>query len=116
MRLSDFPPNLSLWASPLSTSAPWQFLSHPGPTVRPSRERLLVLQGGQTYEYLQLVEWFPEAGHDRQRLRATLGHRDQLVATGALDGLPTSLARFSERLRVVERVRTGGLQAHQAKT
>jgi hypothetical protein len=74
------------------------------------------VQGGQTYEYLQIVESYREAGHVRQRVRATLGRRDQLVASGALDALLTSLGRFSERFRVVERVRTQGLQAHQAKT
>ena len=74
------------------------------------------VQGGQTYEYLQIVESYREAGHVRQRVRATLGRRDQLVASGALDALLTSLGRFSERFRVVERVRTEGLQAHQAKT
>ena len=73
------------------------------------------VQGGQAYEYLQLVESFREAGRVRQRVRATLGRRDQLVASGALDSLLHSLARFSDRLRVVERVRSGGLTAHQAK-
>ncbi|MFB3924406.1 MAG: IS1634 family transposase [Terriglobia bacterium] len=68
------------------------------------------------YEYLQIVESYREAGCVRQRVRATLGRRDQLVASGALDALLTSLGRFSERFRVVERVRTAGLQAHQAKT
>jgi hypothetical protein len=74
------------------------------------------VQQRTVYEYLQIVESFREAGHVRQRVLATLGRRDQLVAAGTLDGLLTSLARFSERLRVVERVRTEGLQAHQART
>jgi len=74
------------------------------------------VQGGQIYEYLQIVESYREAGRVRQRVRATLGRRDQLVASGALDGLLTSLARFSERFRVVEQVRTTGLHAHTAKT
>ncbi len=74
------------------------------------------VQGGQTYEYLQIVESYREAGHVRQRVRATLGRRDQLVASGAVDGLLTSLAKFSQRLRVVERIRTAGLQAHTAKS
>jgi hypothetical protein len=73
-------------------------------------------QAGRSYEYLQIVESFREAGHVRQRVLATLGRRDQLVADGTLDGLLTSLARFSARLRVVERVRTEGLRAHQART
>ena len=34
----------------------------------------------------------------RQRVVGTLGRRDQLVASGALDGLLRGLARFSERL------------------
>jgi hypothetical protein len=70
---------------------------------------------GQTYEYLQIVESYREGEHVRQRVRATLGRRDQLVASGALDALLTSLGRFSERFRVVEQIRTQGLQAHQAK-
>jgi hypothetical protein len=67
------------------------------------------VQGGQTYEYLQIVESYREGGHVRQRVRTTLGRRDQLVASGALDALLTSLGRFSARFRVVERVRTQGL-------
>ncbi len=67
------------------------------------------VQSGQTYEYFQIVESYREAGHVRQRVRATLGRRDQLVASGALDSLLTSLGRFSERLWVVERIRTAGL-------
>jgi hypothetical protein len=47
---------------------------------------------------------------------ATLGRRDQLVAEGALDGLLVSLAKFSDRLRVVEKVRTEGVQAHAARS
>lgn len=73
-------------------------------------------QAGRRYEYLQIVESFREAGRVRQRVLATLGRRDQLVADGTLDGLLTSLARFSARLRVVEQVRTEGLRAHQART
>lgn len=67
-------------------------------------------------EYLQIVESRREGSAVRQRVVATLGRRDELVADGRLDGLLTSLAKFSERLQVVERVRTGGLAAHQART
>ncbi len=70
---------------------------------------------GTTYEYLQIVESYREGRKVRQRVVATLGRRDQLVAEGTLDGLLRSLARFSERLRVVEQVRTDGLQAHRAR-
>ena len=68
-----------------------------------------------TYEYLQIVESVRSGRHVRQRVRATLGRRDQLVTDGTLDGLVRALARFSERLRVVECVRTTGLQAHTTR-
>jgi Transposase DDE domain len=67
-------------------------------------------------EYLQIVESRREGGTVRQRVLATLGRREELVADGRLDGLLTSLAKFSERLRVIERVRTGGVEAHTAKS
>jgi DDE family transposase len=71
--------------------------------------------GPHAREYLQIVESHRERGHVRQRVIATLGRRDQLVADGTLDQLLQSLARFSERLRVVERVRAEGLQAVTAR-
>jgi Transposase DDE domain len=71
--------------------------------------------GSHAREYLQIVESRRERGHVRQRVLATLGRRDQLVADGTLDQLLHSLARFSERLRVVERVRAGGMQAVAAR-
>jgi hypothetical protein len=72
--------------------------------------------GEAAREYLQIVESRREGASVRQRVLATLGRRDDLVADGRLDGLLTSLAKFSERLRVVERVRTDGVRAHQART
>jgi hypothetical protein len=60
--------------------------------------------GATAREYLQIVEL------------ATLGRRDEIVADGRLDGLLQSLAKFSERLRVVEKVRTEGIQAHAARS
>lgn len=73
------------------------------------------VQNGATYEYLQIVESFREAGRPRQRVLATLGRREVVVASGALDGLVRSLAKFSETLRVVDAVRTPGLVAQSAK-
>lgn len=73
------------------------------------------VQNGTTYEYLQIVESFRDQGKPRQRVLATLGKRDVLVASGALDGLLQSLARFSEKLRVVEAVRTQGIVARSSK-
>ena len=73
------------------------------------------VQPSGTYEYLQIVESVRQGTAVRQRVLATLGRRDALVASGTLDGLVRSLARFSEHLRVVERVRSTGLQAHTAR-
>ncbi|HVP66251.1 MAG TPA: IS1634 family transposase [Anaeromyxobacteraceae bacterium] len=74
------------------------------------------VQSSGTYEYLQIVESVRDGARVRQRVIGNLGRRDQVVADGTLDGLLRSLAKFSERLRVVERVREEGLQAHQARS
>jgi hypothetical protein len=58
--------------------------------------------GTHAREYLQIVESRREGGRVRQHVIATLSRRDQLVADGALDSLLRSLARFRQRLRVVE--------------
>jgi len=70
---------------------------------------------GVSYEYLQIVRSYREGGKVRQQVIANLGRRDALTASGELDGLLRSLGRFSERLRVVEAVRTSGLTAHTAR-
>ena len=57
------------------------------------------VQNGVAYEYLQIVESFRDGGKPRQRVLATLGRRDELIASGKVDGLLQSLARFSEKLR-----------------
>jgi hypothetical protein len=72
-------------------------------------------RGSHTREYLQIVESRREGTRVRQHVIATLGRRDQLVADGTLDSLLQSLARFSERLRVVECVRAAGVQAGAAR-
>ncbi|MFQ5906405.1 MAG: hypothetical protein ACE5JA_07520 [bacterium] len=74
------------------------------------------VQNSRTYEYLQIVESFRDAGKPRQRVIASLGRRDVVVASGAIDGLLRSLGKFSERLRVVEPVRTEGLVARTSKS
>jgi len=73
------------------------------------------VRDGHAYEYLQLVRSYRDDGHVRQQVLATLGRRDRLVASGELDGLLVSLSRFSERLRVVEAVRSKGLEARSAR-
>jgi hypothetical protein len=74
------------------------------------------VQNGSTYEYLQIVESFRDSGSPRQRVIATLGRGEMVIASGALDGLLGSLGKFSEKLRVVEAVRTQGIVAHSSKT
>jgi len=53
------------------------------------------------HEYLQIVESFRDGKSVRQRVIATLGRLDQLKASGNIDGLVKSLARFSDTLRVL---------------
>jgi len=67
------------------------------------------------HEYLQIVRSFREGPKVRQQVVATLGRRDVLAASGELDKLLESLAGFSSRLRVVEAVRTGGLEARYTR-
>jgi hypothetical protein len=71
-------------------------------------------RGGE-YEYLQIVRSYREGGKVRQQIIGTLGRRDKLLASGELDGLLRSLARFSDNLRVVEAVRASELAARTAR-
>lgn len=73
------------------------------------------VQGASAYEYLQIVRSYREGDRVRQQVLASLGRHDRLVASGELDGLVKSLARFSEKLRVIEAVREGALRARSAK-
>jgi len=52
--------------------------------------------------YLQIVENRWEEGRARQRVIATLGRLDQLQASGELDGLLRSGARFADAVMVLE--------------
>jgi hypothetical protein len=73
------------------------------------------VHNGAFYEYLQIVRSYREGGKVRQQVIANLGRRDRLIASGELDGLLRSLAKFSDKLRVVEAVRTSGLAARTAR-
>ncbi len=73
------------------------------------------VRNGASYEYLQIVRSYREGGKVRQQVIASLGRRDRLIASGELDGLLRSLAKFSDNLRVVEAVRTSGLAARTAQ-
>lgn len=54
------------------------------------------------YHYLQLVENHREGYRTVQRVLLTLGRLDQLTAAGSTDALLRSLARFGERVRLME--------------
>ena len=74
------------------------------------------VRDGYTYEYLQIVESRRRGTSVRQRVIATLGRKDDIIADGTLDHLLASLASFSQRLAVVERVRTEGVAAHASRS
>ncbi len=73
-------------------------------------------RGERVHEYLQIVESRREDGKVRQKVLATLGRRDKLEADGTIDNLAKSLAKFSERIKVVEHARREGLHAFSAKS
>jgi hypothetical protein len=60
------------------------------------------VQNGVLYEYLQIAESFRKDGQPRQRVLATLGRRDRLEADGTIDSLVESLAKFSQKYRVLK--------------
>lgn len=74
------------------------------------------VRDGYTYEYLQIVESRRKGNTVRQRVIATLGRKDEIIADGTLDGLLASLASFSQRLKVVDRVRSEGVAAHASRS
>ena len=51
--------------------------------------------------YLQIVENQRVGGRTKQRVVSSLGRLDQLQATGSLESLSVSLARFSEQVAVL---------------
>lgn len=69
----------------------------------------------QPHEYLQIVESYRDGSSVRQRVIATLGRLDQLKASGQIDGLMRSLARFSETLRVISAARDPRITTCKAK-
>lgn len=61
------------------------------------------------YEYLQIVENQRVDGHVRQRVIATLGRLDVLQATGQIDSILSSGARFAQRVSVLDAHKRGTL-------
>jgi hypothetical protein len=63
------------------------------------------------YVYLQIVENHWEKGRSRQRVVATVGRLDQLQASGQLDGLLRSGAKFAQAVMVLSAHRRGDVPA-----
>ena len=66
------------------------------------------------YTYLQIVENKREGHKVKQRVLTTLGQLDALNASGKIDDLTRSLAKFSATLKVIDAHREGSLQAHRS--
>ncbi len=65
--------------------------------------------------YLQVVENYREGAKVRQRVIATLGRKEELIASGQIEGVLRSLSRFSDKVRVTEDFREGKLEARRVQ-
>src|SRR6478736_8436889 len=59
------------------------------------------------YAYLYLVETVREGGRARQRIIKNLGRKQAVTASGALERLATSVARYAERALVLSQLDAG---------
>src|SRR5215212_8954447 len=59
------------------------------------------------YTYLYLVETVREHGRAKQRIIKNLGRREALAASGALERLASSVARYAERALVLSQIEAG---------
>ena len=70
----------------------------------PRRRRMFVrVKKVGPYQYLQIAQNRREGKRVKQSIIATLGRLDKLTASGAIDQLLRSAARFAERLMVLDR-------------
>jgi len=60
------------------------------------------VKGTGKYRYLQLVENHREGKRTVQRVLCTLGRAEEMAASGGIDVLLRSMARFSQRVRLME--------------
>jgi hypothetical protein len=65
------------------------------------------------YTYLQIVENRREGSKIKQHVYATLGQMEALVASGKIDDLARSLAKFSPVVKVIDAQREGSLVARR---
>ena len=56
------------------------------------------------YTYLYLVETVREDGRAKQRIIKNLGRKEALAASGALERLASSVARYAERAVVLSQL------------
>jgi len=63
------------------------------------------------YQYVQVVENQRVGGQVRQRVIATLGRLDVMQATGKVDALVSSCARFAEKVAVIDGHKRGAVSA-----
>src|ERR671938_62153 len=59
------------------------------------------------YTYLYLVETVREHGRAKQRIIKNLGRKEALAASGSLERLASSVARYAERAMVLSQLETG---------
>src|SRR5215204_480218 len=59
------------------------------------------------YTYLDLVETVHEDGHAKQRIIKNLGRKEAVTASGALERLASSVARYAERAVVLSQIEAG---------
>jgi len=72
------------------------------------------IKNSHGYKYLQIVENKREGHKVKQRVLTTLGQLEALSASGKIDDLTRSLAKFSSSLKVIDAHREGSLQAHRS--
>jgi hypothetical protein len=72
------------------------------------------LKDSHGYKYLQIVENKRNGDKISQHVFATLGRVDAVLASGKVDDLIRSLAKFTPLLKVIDAQHEGSLQAHQA--
>src|SRR2546430_12212907 len=67
------------------------------------------LKKSGNHAYLQIVESYRQDGQPRQRVIATLGRLDELKASGQIESLLASGARFAENAMVLSAFENGEL-------
>ena len=71
------------------------------------------IKNSHGYKYLQIVESKREGKKVKQRVLTTLGQLDALSASGKIDDLTRSLAKFSSIRTILDAHREGTIQAHR---